>query len=90
MSTDRHGKTEDIINDNIDNLRPNQYSLGAKWGRLLTTDEHGFARKHGDIMNDNIDNLRPNQYPLGAKREMLLTTDEHGNTEIRRYMITTT
>ena len=41
-------KTEDIINDNIDNLRPNQYPLGAKRSRLLTTDEHGFAWKHGN------------------------------------------
>ena len=45
-TTDEHGKTEDIINDNIDNLRPNQYSLGAKRGMLLTTDGHGWTRKH--------------------------------------------
>ena len=51
---------------------------GAKQGMLLTTDGHGFARKHGDVINDNIDNLRPNQYYLGAKRSRLLTTDEHG------------
>ena len=47
-TTDEHGWTRkhgDIINDNIDNLRPNQYYLGAKRSRLLTTDEHGFARK---------------------------------------------
>ena len=23
---------------------------------LLTTDEHGFARKHGDVINDNTNN----------------------------------
>ena len=34
------------MNDNIDNLRPNQYPLGAKREMLLTTDEHGWARKH--------------------------------------------
>ena len=57
---------------------------GAKQGMLLTTDGHGFARKHGDIINDNIDNLRPNQYPLGAKREIYqprMSTDGHGNTK---------
>ena len=53
-------------------------AMGRVGGGVPTTDEHGFARKHGDIINDNIDNLRPNQYPLGAKRGMLLTTDEHG------------
>ena len=50
-TTDEHGQARkhgDIINDNIDNLRPNQYPLGAKRSRLLTTDEHGFARKHGN------------------------------------------
>ena len=50
-TTDEHGqarKNGDVINDNIDNLRPNQYYLGAKRSRLLTTDEHGFARKHGN------------------------------------------
>ncbi len=77
LTTDEHGsarKNGDVINDNIDNLRPNQYSLGAKREVLSTTDEHGSARKHGDVINDNIDNLRPNQYSLVAKWGMLLTT----------------
>ena len=72
-TTDEHGfarKHGDIINDNIDNLRPNQYPLGAKRGMLLTTDEHGFARKHGDVINDNIDNLRSQSMFLRAKREV--------------------
>ena len=50
-TTDEHGqarKNGDVINDNIDNLRPNQYPLGAKRSRLLTTDEHGWTRKHGN------------------------------------------
>ena len=58
---------------------------GLSVGDILTTDEHGWAQKHGDIMNDNIDNLRPNQYPLGAKRGIYqprMGTDRHGNTEI--------
>ena len=71
-------KTEDIIKDNIDNLRPNQYYLGAKreiCQPRTSTDRHGNTE---DIIKDNIDNLRPNQYYLGAKRSRLLTTDEHG------------
>ena len=28
-STDRHGNAGDVVNDNGDNLRPNQYPLGA-------------------------------------------------------------
>ena len=37
-TTDEHGtarKHGDIINDNIDNLRPNQYPLGAKRGNII-------------------------------------------------------
>ena len=66
-------------------------AMGRVGGGVPTTDEHGWARKHGDIINDNIDNLRPNQYYLGAKRSRLLTTDghgfarKHGNTETLRY-----
>ena len=58
-TTDEHGQARkhgDVINDNIDNLRPNQYYLGAKRSRLLTTDEHGQARKNGDVINDNTNN----------------------------------
>ena len=37
-TTDEHGQARkhgDIINDNIDNLRPNQYPLGAKRGNII-------------------------------------------------------
>ena len=46
-TTDEHGlarKHGDIINDNIDNLRPNQYPLGAKreiYQPRMSTDGHG-------------------------------------------------
>ena len=46
-TTDEHGlarKHGDVINDNIDNLRPNQYPLGAKreiYQPRMSTDGHG-------------------------------------------------
>ena len=46
-TTDEHGlarKHGDIMNDNIDNLRPNQYPFGAKreiCQPLTSTDGHG-------------------------------------------------
>ena len=57
-TTDEHGlawKHGDIMNDNIDNLRPNQYPLGAKreiYQPRMSTDGHGNT----EYVKDNTDN----------------------------------
>ena len=93
-TTDEHGKTEDIINDNIDNLRPNQYSLGAKRGMLLTTentDGHGNTEYISLVQCRSVEFSGQSITTEGCfSVGDIPTTDEHGfarkngDTETRR------
>ena len=65
-------KTENMINDNTDNLRGNQLPAALKENipfRSRDIDSSGCVLVVGDNKNDNTDNLRPNQYSLGAHGE---------------------
>ncbi len=61
-------------NDNTDNLRPNQYSLGALKEnipcRSRDIDSSGCVLIVGDNKNDNTDNLRGNQLPAALKENI--------------------
>ena len=57
-----------LIDDNRDNLRPNQYPLGAQ-RTIIYNNKNNLNQQHsarnnttsGRGIDDNIDNLRPNQ-----------------------------
>ena len=63
-------------NDNTDNLRPNQYPLGAQGEKKIQQPEQldsttfrsqQHSERLGDNLNDNLDNLRGNQLPAAPE-----------------------